>query len=217
MSHKNNEDRVNIMLRMMENNRVNANLAMKNLNNPEFQIESILNGNSDVVRKIIGYGGNIDLPNEAGVTPLMVAFEVGNYELIRTLILAGANINKKDNEGRKPVTYGIINGREQTIEWVRAFFEARMIEYSFSDHNFDVVMNKVQFNYSLLQPLNYRFTVEITLRSGKKQKAEVVSNQTFREFVEHIKWLSVYKKEEFYTGPNFAFRPKDVAYIAIIS
>jgi ankyrin repeat protein len=61
-------------------------------------LESIQNGNLEVVKKLIDEGINVNLMRE-GVTPLMVASSKGHTEIAEAILQAGVNINEKSDDG----------------------------------------------------------------------------------------------------------------------
>ncbi|MDQ0896281.1 MULTISPECIES: ankyrin repeat domain-containing protein [unclassified Paenibacillus] len=198
-------------------------LASENLNNVYFQISMIREGYDGIIHKIIENGGLIDLKDNHGKTPLMAAFEVGNLELIKKLIEAGANLNQKDNNGLRPFLYAAMNDRIHCIEGFRQYLTYRMIKFEFGGYYREFLINQynkkdnsVKIDKELFNPLVYSYKIEVILRSGKKTKAQIKSQYTFHDLVDHLKSMSDHKKDEFFTGPDYAFRPKDVAYISLL-
>jgi len=58
------------------------------------------------IQTAIDKGANVNVPDKAGVTPLMWASEFNeNPEVITTLLKAGADINAKDNDGVTPLMH----------------------------------------------------------------------------------------------------------------
>ncbi len=53
----------------------------------------------DELRKIVALGASVDIPDNNGVTPLMIAAETATYEVFRFLEKNGATINGKDRSG----------------------------------------------------------------------------------------------------------------------
>lgn len=211
------------MEEILEEAKINQELAMKNYSNVDFQITEIRRGNHDVMYKILEMPGrNIDLKNDEYVTPLMAAFETDKYFLAKALMEDGADIHATDKYGRTPISYAIKNNHWQCVEYFRKYLENNIIEYSFSEeqtnHLVDLAnSSKLQCTppVGIFAPLTYRYNIEVTLRSGKQISASIVSNWTFKNLVKHLQWMSVERKEDFFSGPDFAFRPKDVASVTL--
>lgn len=56
------------------------------------------------IKYLVEHGANINQPNEGGKTPLMVAIEYFDLDLVKFLIGLGADVNKTDNEGNTPLS-----------------------------------------------------------------------------------------------------------------
>jgi ankyrin repeat protein len=58
-------------------------------------------GKPDIISVLINRGADVNLANDDGLTPLMVAAQAGaEAEVVQLLRAAGANLYAKDNEGR---------------------------------------------------------------------------------------------------------------------
>jgi len=58
---------------------------------------AIVNRHSNLVGTLIDAGGDINLKNNRGDTPLHLAAFMGDKRSVNTLLRAGANIDEKDN------------------------------------------------------------------------------------------------------------------------
>jgi len=66
-----------------------------------------LQGNSELVGRLLAGGANIDTADETGVTPLMAAAMYGNVELLRTFLVPGIRADFGDKLGRAALHYAI--------------------------------------------------------------------------------------------------------------
>lgn len=213
------------MKTVLEEAKINHKLAMRNITNVDFQIDEIRRGNHDVMYKILKLPGrNINLKNTEGVTPLMAAFETDNFLLAEALMEDDADIHATDNYERTPISYAIRNNHWNCVECFRSYLEINMIEYSFSEEHTNHLIDLANATkmhceppIAIFAPLTYLYNIDVTLRSGKKVSALIVSHRTFKNLVEHLQWMSEHKKDDFFTGPNFAFRPKDVASVTLVT
>ena len=58
----------------------------------------------------------IDIPTEAGMTPLHYACQNGNKTIASLLIDLGANINSKDNKGNTCLHYSVLSGNDSLVK-----------------------------------------------------------------------------------------------------
>lgn len=70
-------------------------------------------GNRKVVERFLDAGVNIDVPNDDGWTPLMVAAFNGREDVALLLIQRGAAINSRDDEAYSPLHWAAFNGYER--------------------------------------------------------------------------------------------------------
>lgn len=74
---------------------------------PVRQLIVEVSGDKEVVEALVAAGISVNLCNEDGVTPLMVAASVGNNALVDSLIEARATVDQVDKEGRSALFYAI--------------------------------------------------------------------------------------------------------------
>jgi ankyrin repeat protein len=84
-----------------------------------------MNGHVDVVSALLGAEANIEVPDNAGHTPLHIAAINGRIGIVRELLrtVAGrpaANIEARDNVGHTPLHYAAAGGH---VELVRLLLE----------------------------------------------------------------------------------------------
>lgn len=65
---------------------------------------AIIKGDTDVVKKFIEYGADVN-ETSRGMTPLMYAAHYNQKEIVNLLIAKGANVNLKDERGRTALDY----------------------------------------------------------------------------------------------------------------
>lgn len=62
--------------------------------------------NLPLVRRLfIEHGANLELGNESGLTPMMVAAGGGHLLVVQALLYAGANVNTPANDGRTALSF----------------------------------------------------------------------------------------------------------------
>ena len=69
-------------------------------------------GYPKLVRCMLDYGANPDIPNLNGITPLMYAARYGNIEIAKSLVDFGAAINQQDVFGDTALAVAVQNGHE---------------------------------------------------------------------------------------------------------
>lgn len=96
------------------------NSANSKTKNPQFEefIDAIADKKKTKVRRMIKNGFNVNTANENGRTPLMMAVQVGNIDMLKMLIKAGANLEQTAKESETPFLYAC-----------RATGDVKVIEY----------------------------------------------------------------------------------------
>jgi ankyrin repeat protein len=67
-------------------------------------------GQTDAVVALARSGARVDVPNDAGETPLISAVHNRNLAMVRLLLAAGANPDRADNSGRSARDYAKLEG-----------------------------------------------------------------------------------------------------------
>ena len=57
---------------------------------------------AEVVRMLLGYGGNVGAKDYKGRTTLHIALDCGSVEVVRVLLEHGANVGAEDDKDRTP-------------------------------------------------------------------------------------------------------------------
>jgi len=78
-------------------------------------IVSAINGNIDGVRAALKNGASINVRDNRGRTPLLIATHADNSELARVLIAAGADVNAKDHIEDSAFLYAGAEGRNEIL------------------------------------------------------------------------------------------------------
>jgi len=70
----------------------------------------------DLASLIIENGGNVDIKNNKGETPLMWAAGSGHLKLVKTLLEKGANPNLRDSEKRSLIKITSYDGHDHVVQ-----------------------------------------------------------------------------------------------------
>ena len=73
-------------------------------------------GNIDAVKQHLAAGMDVNVKNEAGVTPLHLAALMGHKEIAELLIAKGADVNETDSDGKTPLSSAAYSGRKEIAE-----------------------------------------------------------------------------------------------------
>jgi len=71
------------------------------------------NGNLELLKLLLKYGADPDLPGDGKATALMSA--TGHTEIFKILVSHGANIRAKDNYGRTVLIWAALHGTEEVV------------------------------------------------------------------------------------------------------
>ncbi|GIL46013.1 hypothetical protein Vafri_3096 [Volvox africanus] len=83
-------------------------------------------GRSGALRALLGYGGQANLVDKDGATPLILAALKGSVECVKLLLAAGANANATTQVGVSPLVaaIGAFAAGDGNLELIRALLEA---------------------------------------------------------------------------------------------
>ncbi len=71
------------------------------------------NGNTELLKLLLKYGADPDLPGDGKATALMSA--TGHTEIFKILVNHGANIHARDNYGRTILIWAALHGTEEVV------------------------------------------------------------------------------------------------------
>lgn len=71
---------------------------------------------SKILELLLTYGGNPNVQNINGITPLHCAVDSNCLESIRVLMRFNADIESKDNGGWSPLYTAVMRGKSETVE-----------------------------------------------------------------------------------------------------
>jgi serine/threonine-protein phosphatase 6 regulatory ankyrin repeat subunit B len=80
-------------------------------------IVAIANGKNDVVKALIDKGADVNLTDNTGLTPLMIAAEKGHLTTVQALLSTpGIDIDDKTTDGVTALYFAAINGKEDVVK-----------------------------------------------------------------------------------------------------
>src|SRR5690606_25586259 len=83
-------------------------------------------GNLETVRALLADGADIEMRDEDGRTPLLLATRQDAVEIARVLIEAGADVNAKDSIQDTPFLYAGAEGRDALLRMILATGKANL-------------------------------------------------------------------------------------------
>jgi len=78
--------------------------------------ECAINGDLEKINLLIADGGDVNMVNRAGVTPLHFAADRGHKEVVQLLISKGADVNAASKYGITPLRLATIIEQKDVIE-----------------------------------------------------------------------------------------------------
>jgi ankyrin repeat protein len=80
----------------------------------EFQ-QALETGNTQAIGQLLKHGADLNMRDESGATPLMLASSIGNEEIVILLINQGADIHARDNAGYIALHWAAYNGNGRIV------------------------------------------------------------------------------------------------------
>jgi ankyrin repeat protein len=87
-------------------------LNARGLNGVSVLIAYVARSRADIVAKLLERGVAVNLQDADGDTPLHIAAQVGNLEVLQLLLAKGANVNAKNNVGGTPLMWAAVYDHE---------------------------------------------------------------------------------------------------------
>jgi len=107
------------VVRLLLENHADPNLPMTKGKMPPLHLALSI-GKSQIVPILIDSGANVNVRDEQGHTPLILAIIGGQYEPIRLLLDRGADVNLKGRDGLAPIWYANLKKDPQIVQLLRA-------------------------------------------------------------------------------------------------
>lgn len=113
--------------------------------------------NTENVKLLLDQKIDVDVKDNYGVTPLMIAAENGNNEIIKILLKYGADVNKVDNDGWSALLWACYKGQNGTAKFLlNNGSDVNIV----TDNGFSpIIMSKIFNNYRLTELL-YNFNAK---------------------------------------------------------
>jgi len=90
-------------------------------------------GNKTLVTELISKEANMEVKNEQGQTPLLIATSKGHLEVVRTLIEAGCDLKAKDYSNQNALHKAILEGGSYAKDIVNELLDKKIVEYDLKD------------------------------------------------------------------------------------
>jgi ankyrin repeat protein len=83
--------------------------------------KAVLTDASEMIEVLIILGADINEIGDMGVTPLSIACQKGDYNIVKYLIEKGAAINMVDSNNKKAIDYAIENNYQDIIDLINSY------------------------------------------------------------------------------------------------
>ena len=77
------------------------------------------NGKTDILKRLIDRGVDIDVRNIDGETLLIIAAINGHFETVRLLVDSEADVSAADNDGKSAMHYAECNGHSDIVSYLK--------------------------------------------------------------------------------------------------
>lgn len=106
-------------------------------------LEASMEGDLEMVKRLLEQGADINQANSAGDTPLYVASEMGHVEVVRILIENGADINQAESNGQTPLMIAVESGHFEVVEALLEYGANLNAKTDEGDTAFDMINERV--------------------------------------------------------------------------
>ncbi|MBI3902288.1 MAG: ankyrin repeat domain-containing protein [Nitrosomonadales bacterium] len=79
-------------------------------------LKAVEMGNSATIGRFLSRGTNLEVRDERGWSPLMIAAANGNEEIAALLLRSGADVRATDNAGYTPLHWAAFNGHDKVVK-----------------------------------------------------------------------------------------------------
>ena len=80
--------------------------------------KAVIQGDADIVKKLIKLNADVNATDNDGITPLMTAASFGYDDIIQILILSGADVNKKSLSGDSALSLAMKKDFHSTVAFL---------------------------------------------------------------------------------------------------
>jgi len=147
------------------------------------------NGRTEIVKKLLKNGGNVNVQNNKGHTALMIASQFGHTEIVELLLDYGGNVNLQD---KKDLTALIVASRFGHTEIVELLLKKKEILVELLDiESFTALMTASQNGHTKIVELLLEYGVNVNLQNIKGHTALMIAS-----FIGHTKIVELLLKYE---------------------
>ena len=129
---------------------------------------------------LVAPGIDVNLPNQQGETPLMMAAIKGNLELVKKLVARGADVNR---EGWTPLHYAASAGLEHSVDIARYLLEEHAYIDAPSPNGSTPLMLAAQYSSEGMVKLLIEEGADVSLRNQQGQTAVDFARRSERDFM----------------------------------
>ncbi len=116
--NENNTLNINDIKRLIRDNRKNIDYKIRDKDNRTLLMYAVFNGDSDIIKEIAKYSGQLNSIDNNGRTALHWAVYYNKYNAVITLIKLGAEYNIKDNYSLTPIEIAEYEGYEDIYKYL---------------------------------------------------------------------------------------------------
>lgn len=166
--------------------------------------KAVESGNIQIVKNYVNEKQDVNIKNNSGDTPLMVASLRGNYEIVKLLLEAGANINETESQCNETALYmAVFKNHGETVKTLLDFNANTNIEtkegstcllMAVKNGNVDIVNllinSNARINYIEKPP--YITPIGLAVSKNEFQIAKLLIERGAKKNVRHIFQYNLY-------------------------